>query len=62
MLFRSREDGTPLPELTQRGFRWYRQVGIAGGLIEVLDLNMAAYYDLETLEQVFLVYLNYEGD
>ncbi len=57
-----REDGTPLPELTQRGFRWYRQVGIAGGLIEVLDLNTAAYYDLETLEQVFLVYLNYEGD
>ena len=57
-----REDGTPLPELTRRGVRWYQQVKVVGGLIEVLDLNTASYYDLETLEPVFRTYLNYEGD
>lgn len=57
-----REDGTPLPELTQKGGHWYQRVSVVSGLIEVLDLNTAAYYDLETLECVFRTYLNYEGD
>lgn len=57
-----REDGTPLPELTRRGGLWYQQTAVAGGLIEILDLNTASYYDLETLEPVFRTYLNYEQD
>lgn len=57
-----REDGTPLPELTRHADRWYQQTAVVGGLIEVLDLNTAAYYDLETLEPVFRTYLNYEQD
>ena len=57
-----REDGTPLPELTDSGGHWYRQVNLADGRVEVLDWNTAAYYDLETWECVFRTYLNYEGD
>lgn len=57
-----RQDGTPLPELTLYGGRWYQRVNVVGGLIEVLDLNLASYYDLETMECVFRTYLNYEGD
>lgn len=57
-----REDGTPLPQLTLRGEKWYRQVDLVGGLIEVLDWNTATYYDLESLECVFRTYLGYEGD
>ena len=57
-----REDGTPLPQLTQYGGLWYDQVNVVGGLIEVLDQNLSSYYDLETLECVFRIYLNYEGD
>ena len=56
-----RQDGTPLPELTQGG-KWYQRVNVVGGLIEVLDLNTATYYDLETMECVFCTYLGYEGD
>ena len=57
-----REDGTPLPELTLQGDKWYQQVDLVGGLIEVLDWNTASYYDLETLDCVFRTYLGYEGD
>lgn len=57
-----REDGTPLPELTDNGERWYRQVNLIDGLVEVLDWNTATYYDLETWECVFRTYLSYEGD
>lgn len=44
-----------------------RQRGIskspcAAGLIEVLDLNTASYYDLETMDCVFETYLGYEAD
>lgn len=56
-----REDGTPLPELTQRDWQWYQQVNVVGGLVEVLDLDTASYYDLETMECVFRTYLRY-GD
>lgn len=57
-----RGDGTPLPELTQYGYVWYQQVSFVGGLIEVLDLNTASYYDPDTMECVFRAYLNYEMD
>lgn len=56
-----RQDGTPLPELTQGG-KWYQRVNVVGGLIEVLDLNTASYYDLESMECVFRTYLGYDGD
>ena len=56
------EDGTPLPQFDLQAARWYQQVGLTGGLIEVLDLNSAAYYDLDTLECVFRTTLGYEAD
>ena len=59
-----RADGTPLEELTAKddGTKWYAQTGLVGGLIEVLDLNTASYYDLDTMECVFRTYLGYEAD
>lgn len=57
-----RMDGTPLPELTQTGGSWYQRIGVVGGLVEVLDLNTASYYDLDTMECVFRTYLGYEAD
>jgi hypothetical protein len=57
-----REDGTPLPDFTLVGDRWYEQVSLVGGLIQRLDLNCASYYDLDTLECRFRTYLNYDGD
>ena len=59
-----RADGTPLEELTAKddGTKWYYQTGLVGGLIEVLDLNTASYYDLDTMECVFRTYLGYEAD
>ena len=56
------DDGTPIESLTMHGEKWYRQVALRGGLIEVLDLNTAAYYDLETMNCVFEIYLGYEAD
>ena len=57
-----RDDGTPLESLTLRGERWYQQVTLRGGLVELLDLNTASYYDLETMTCVFETYLGYEAD
>ena len=57
-----RDDGTPIESLTMHGEKWYRLVALRGGLIEVLDLNTAAYYDLETMNCVFEIYLGYEAD
>ena len=57
-----RDDGTPIESLTMHGEKWYRQAALRGGLIEVLDLNTAAYYDLETMNCVFEIYLGYEAD
>ena len=56
------EDGTPIPELTRYGDRWERQVSVVAGLVEVLDMNMVTYYDMDTWECVFRPYLSYEGD
>ena len=55
-------DGTPLPQYDLKGAQWYQQVGLTGGLVEVLDLNSAAYYDLDTQECVFRTTLGYEAD
>jgi len=55
-------DGTPLPELTRRSWIWYYSVGPVGGLIEVLDMNTASYYDRETMDCVFRTYLGYDAD
>ncbi|MPM71609.1 hypothetical protein SDC9_118577 [bioreactor metagenome] len=41
---------------------WYRQETLVGGLLEVLDLNTASYYNPETMECVFRTYLNFQGD
>lgn len=57
-----REDGTPIESLTMYGEKWYQQAALRGGLIEVLDLNTASYYDLETMDCVFETYLGYEAD
>lgn len=57
-----RDDGTPIESLTMHGEKWYRQAALRGGLIEVLDLNTASYYDLETMDCVFETYLGYEAD
>lgn len=48
------EDGT--------GRYWYRSLNVVGGLIEVVDLNVASYYDIDTRECVFRTYLGFEGD
>jgi len=56
------ENGDALPRFTQYGFQWYQRINLVGGLIEELDLNTAAYYDLETQECVFRTSLGYEGD
>jgi hypothetical protein len=55
-------DGTPLPELTKNYWIWYYSVRPVGGLIEVLDLNTASYYDLKTMDCVFRTYLGYDAD
>lgn len=63
-----RPDGTPVPLPILDGWqdtmgtRWYRQAGLVGGLIELLDWNTASYYDLDTGECVFRTYLGYEGE
>jgi hypothetical protein len=53
-------DGTPLPEFTKSATPWYYKVSPVGGLIEVLDLNTASYYDINTMDCVFRIYLGYE--
>jgi len=55
-------DGTPLPEFTRRSGIWYYSVRPVGGLIEVLDLNTASYYDIKTMDCVFRTYLGYNAD
>lgn len=57
-----RENGEPLPQFTRYGNNWYQRLRVLGGFIEVLDLNSAAYYDLETLDCVFQTSLGYEAD
>lgn len=42
------------------GRTWYRRVNLKGGLIETLDLDMASYYDIDTMECVFRTYLGYD--
>jgi phosphate transport system substrate-binding protein len=54
-------DGTHLTALS-RIATWYYQIQPVGGLIEVLDLNTASYYDPATMECVFRTYLGYERD
>ena len=54
-------DGTPLP-FRSRPAVWYYQIQPVGGLIEVLDLNTASYYDPVTMECIFRTYLGYDGD
>ena len=54
-------DGTPLPEFTRRSDIWYCTVRPVGGLIEVLDLNTASYYDIKTMDCVFRTYLGYDA-
>ena len=56
------DDGTPIESLTHNETTWYQQIALRGGLIEVLDLNTASYYDLETMDLVFETYLGYEAD
>jgi len=55
-------DGTPLPEFTRKSGIWYYSVRPVGGLVEVLDLNTASYYDLKTMECVFRTYLGYYSE
>ena len=55
-------DGTPIPGITSVGYNPYQSVRLLGGLIEVLDVNTAVYYDMNTLEVVFRTYLGFEGD
>ena len=55
-------DGTPLPEFTKISKLWYYSVRPVGGLIEVLDLNTASYYNIKTMDCVFRIYLGYESD
>ena len=54
-----REDGTPLPQLTQFAPGWYDRVSVVGGCIEVLELQTASYYDLETMACLFRTGLHY---
>ena len=53
-------DGTPLPKFTSYGYHDYYRFSLIGGLIEVVDLTTASYYDVNTLECVFQTFLGYE--
>ena len=55
-------DGTPLTEFTRKSGLWYYALRPVGGLLEVLDLNTASYYDLKTMDCVFRTYLGYDAD
>lgn len=55
-------DGTPLLDFTKKSELWYYSVRPVGGLIEVLDLDIASYYDVKTLDCVFRTYLGYNAD
>ena len=59
-------DGKPVPILAGwenlSDLHWYRQIKVVGGLLEVLDLNTASYYEIETLNCVFRTQLGYDGD
>jgi len=55
-------DGTPLPEFTRKKGLSYYSVSPVGGLIEELDLNIASYYDIKTMDCVFRTYLGYDTD
>ncbi len=61
-----RPDGEPIPMLDGWGnfsdLHWYRQIKVVGGLLEVLDLNTASYYEIDTLNCVFRTQLGYDGD
>lgn len=54
-----RTDGTPLPFLDPYSPYGTRQMGLSGGLVYTLDHDIAAYYDLNTLECVFRTSLAY---
>lgn len=55
-------DGTPIPGLASIPLSPTQSVRLLGGLIERLDVNMAEYLDLETLEVVFRTYLGFNED
>lgn len=59
-------DGTRISQLDNWsdpfGRAWYRRVDLKGGLIEMLDLNTASYYDINTMECVFRRYLGYDTE
>jgi len=55
-------DGTPLPQFATKPGIWYDTASPVGGLIEVLDLNVASYYDIKTMDCVFRTYLGYDTD
>jgi hypothetical protein len=41
---------------------WYYSARPVGGVIEVLDLDSASYYDIRTMDCVFRTYLGFEAD
>ena len=41
---------------------WYYSARPVGGVIEVLDLDTASYYDIKTMNCVFRTYLGFEAD
>lgn len=57
-----RADGTPIPDAVVDSGKWYQSVSLINGIIEVVDLNTATYYDYDTLEVIFKAYLGYEAD
>ena len=55
-------DGTPIPGLASIPLSPTRSVRLLGGLIERLDVNVAEYFDLDTMKVVFRTYLGFTED
>ncbi len=55
-------DGTPIPGLASVPLSPTQSVRLLGGLIEHLDVNVAEYFDLDTMEVVFRTYLGFGED
>lgn len=56
------EDGAPIPGLDHVSNGLEQSVRLVNGLIEVLDVSTATYYDMNTMEVVFRAYLGNGGD
>ncbi len=56
------DDGTHLSQLSQTDPGWGEYVSLSGGIIGVVEQDIASYYRLDTMECIFRTSLNYVPD